>query len=241
MTVADLLVGGLEIPEFVGSECPEGTRCVVTGERITSGVPSGEVITSATTEFLDGFRGGVDGWVSIGAARCFRSAAPKLGNPCGKSTLAFEDRAAWQPLINAESAVKQGRPYWSAVARDVWPAHAGQRCFCLLTVDTKKRLWHKGRVGILGPGMVAYIHDGDVSMNAMLSWPEMLRCLDAVEQTYTLGWSKRAIERGLYSQHTQVESVGIREARRLERMIVAWRGTNEMRFALLIAQRGDRA
>jgi hypothetical protein len=60
-TPADFLVCGLNLPPLVTEPqpVPTGTECAITGQPITSGYPVAEMVTEATAEFLDCFRGGV--------------------------------------------------------------------------------------------------------------------------------------------------------------------------------------
>jgi hypothetical protein len=154
VTVADLFAAAVPLPDLdPPAPVPAGTRCALTGAPITEGYRATDLVTIATAEFLDAFRGGTGGWVGVAGARCFRSANPRGGNPLARSWIVFEDRTAWDPLIarlefrDPKTREKSAhRPAWTDLVRQVWPARAGQRMAMILTTDTKKRLWPRARV-----------------------------------------------------------------------------------------------
>lgn len=245
LTPADLLARGLDLPPLPQPplELPAGTTCAITGQPIRHGYRVADLTTDATTEFLDAFRGGVDGYVSESAARCFRSANPRAGNPCARSHLAFADGTYYAPLIARESALAQGRPCWSELVRAVWPARAGEQCLVLLTTDTKKRLWPYARVGALGPRTPVYLYDaasGEAGVT-WVDWAALLACLDLVEEVYSQGFPKSALRRGLPSAPAACLRAGLGAARRWERALAPWRERAELRLAVLIAQRAPGA
>ena len=86
-TPAEFLARGLGLAALAtpAQAVPAGTECAITGEPIEVGYPVAEMVTEATAEFLDCFRGGVDGWVSEATARCFKNADPRHGNPTARS------------------------------------------------------------------------------------------------------------------------------------------------------------
>ncbi len=94
LTPADLLSSGLSLPPVDSppeTGLPAGTVCAVTGQPISEGYPVRSIVTEATAEFLDAFRNNLAGWVSENAARCYRSANPRAGNPCARSILALAE------------------------------------------------------------------------------------------------------------------------------------------------------
>jgi hypothetical protein len=242
-TAAMLLARGLRLPPLPDPPrpVPLGTVCAITGVPIAEGYTVGEMTTEATTEFLDCFRGGgrgADGHVEEAAARCFKSANPRAGNPCARSHLAFPD-AYYAPLIAREAATERGRPCWSDLARAIWPARRGQICLCLITTDTKKRLWHKARTGPLGRATPVYYHDAATIGGATLwvDWPALLDCLDLVEEVYTSGASKARIRTSLFGAASLAEGIGFRRLAAYERRLESWRARPEFALATLIAQR----
>lgn len=58
-TVPDLLVRGLDLPALPKPpvETPAGTRCAMTGVEIAAGYPILSLVSNATAEYLDTFRG----------------------------------------------------------------------------------------------------------------------------------------------------------------------------------------
>jgi hypothetical protein len=244
LTPADLLATGLQLPalDMTPVEVPEGVTCAITGQPIAVGYPVADMVTKATAEFLDCFRGGVDGWVSEAAARCFKSANPRVGNPCARSHLVFADGTYYMPFISRDSAAKsEDRPCWSDLVREVWPERAGQQCLIMLTTDTKKRLWIRARVGCLGSQTAMLVYDSGSALNEvrLIDWPRLIDCLDIIEAIYTAGFSKAAIGESLYGQTKAIGEVGIRQAREWENQLRGWRPRPEFAVALLIAQKQE--
>lgn len=243
LTPADLLVQGLKLGPLPTppTALPAGSTCAISGQSITSGYRVPDLVTQATSEFLDCFRCGaaVDGWVSENAGRCFKNADPRRGNPTARSVLAFGDGTCYQPLIAQASAVEQGRACWSRLVRDVWPSQQGQQCLCIVTTDTKKRLWHRARVGALGPRTPVLLYDGKLCVNEvrLIDWPTLLGCLDLVEQVYALGFAKEVMRESLWIASKVAQAVGLVATRRLETTFVAWRRRPEFHIALLISQK----
>jgi len=239
-TPADYLAHGLDLPlpDVTPVVVPAGTCCAITGQPITTGYAATDMVTGATAEFLDCFRGGVQGYVSVSAARCFKSADPRKGNPCARSVAAFDGWLA-NPLIARDQATAQGRPCWSDLVRELWMDRAGQQCLLILTTDTKKRLWIRARVGALGNRTPMLVYDADTSVNEVLilDWTGLLCCLADVESAYTFGFPKAAIRESLFIASKATAAVGLRRAVDMERRLAAWRGTPEMLVATLIAQK----
>jgi hypothetical protein len=241
LTSADLLVRGngfSPLPE-PPIEVPAGTRSAVSGQPLTTGYPVVSVVTGATTEFLSQFNGNVQGWVSENEAICFHNASPRLGNPSARTVLVFGDGTYYNPMISRESARKLGRPCWSELVREVWPARCGQMMLMILTTDMKKRLWPRCRVGALGHVAPVYLYDGEsnVAQNLAIDWQRLIECLDLVEMVYNLGFVKVAIINSLYMIGKTAQVVGLAKTRELEGALAAWRGEPEFKVATLIAQK----
>jgi len=241
LTPADLLARGLRLPPLPDPPTllPAGVCCAITGQAIDSGYPVSAMVTEATAEFLDCFRGGIAGWVSDSAARCFKNADPRRGNLCARSVLAFEDGTLWLPLIAREQAFAQGRPCWRDLVREVWPARAGQQLLAILSTDTKKRLWIRARVGALGHRTPLLYYDGKTAGNEVLylDWPAFLDCLSLIEEVYEQGFPKAAIAETLYGGGKAIKAIGFAATRAYERQLLRWRERPEFKPALLIAQR----
>ena len=238
LSSADILTRGLSLPplDTAPLPVPDGTRCAMTGQPLTEGYRVMDITTDATNEFLDTFRGQPTGWVSETVGRTFRQ-DHNLG-----ARLIFGDGTPYRPLISAESAAKPenaGRPSWSRLVRDVWPSRAGQPVLCLLTTDTKKRLWPHSRVGPLGEATPVYLHDSGhcISASVTLSWPKMLGMLDLLETIYAVGFGKSALAESLWRDLKRAQEAGYAQTTAWEHEIAPWRGCPEFTFALLIAQK----
>lgn len=243
MTPADFLARGLCLGplDLAAVAVPAGTHCAITGQPIEAGYRVADMVGDATAEFLDCFRGGVGGWVSESAARCFKNADPRKGNVTSRTVMIFEDGTYYNPLIAREQAEVQGRPCWSALVRDVWPARAGQRVLIILTTDMKKRLWIRARVGTLGNRTPVLYYDGKTAGNEVLlvDWLRLIGCLDCVEGVYSRGFPKEAIRDSLYRASKIALNVGMLATMNMEQRLAVWRGTPEFQVATLIAQKRE--
>jgi hypothetical protein len=242
LTPADFLTRGLGLVPLPTppQPVPPGTCCAITGQPITEGYPVRDMVTDATNEFLDCFRGGVHGYVSDAAARCFKNSDPRKGNPTARAAMIFEDGTYHNPLISRDSAGKSdGRPCWSDLVRAVWPERAGQRVLIILTTDMKRRLWIRARVGTLGPRTPIFYYDSETAGNEVLlvDWPRLIECLDLVETIYTAGFVKPSIRESLWRQSKAIEEVGYQQTRMYEAALREWRGTPEFQVATLITQK----
>lgn len=252
-SAAEMLVAGLSLPPASDAKgpvpptaCPPGTRCAISGRAITEGYPVASIVASETSEMMDCFRGGMDGWVSEPVARAFKSANPRAGNPCAKSTVVLSAGdggvRCWQPLIARESAEKQGRACWSDLVREVWPGERGAPCLMILTTNTKRRLWPWARSGALGDRTPVLYFDNDTDGFQVLriGWPRLIDCLDLVEEAYGAGFTKAQIRGSLYAGSAAIEALGeggLARTRDWERALDGWRSTPEFRMAALIAQK----
>ena len=242
-TPAEFLARGLKLEPLLQKPepIPGGAVCAITGAPISEGYRVADMVTDATNEFLDCFRGGIHGWVSDAAARCFKNSSPRAGNPTARAVMVFEDGEYFNPLISRESAQEQGRPCWSGLVREVWPSRRGLRVLIILTTDMKRRLWIRARVGVLGEQTPVFCYDAATAHNETLwcDWPTLLECLDCLEAVYSLGFSKAALRGGLYANHQVAQRVGLRETATWERALTRWRRKEEFEVAALIAQRRE--
>ena len=234
MTPSDLLVSGLKLPPLEAAliYC-EGAVDAMFGTPIEYGYPVQSITTDATNEYLDTFRGQPCGYVSDNTARAFKTW--NLG-----SVLIFEDGTCYKPMISRESAMTQSRACWSDLVHAIWRKKQGQNCLCILTTDTKKRLWPRARIGPIGAATPVYLHDGDSNLSECVSldWGDWAETLATVEAVYTLGWSKSAIRLGLTVDWKRAQLHGLSHTAALERDLAAQRARRDFLPALLIAQRG---
>ena len=233
---AELIVKGMKIEALPNlPRAFDGLRrCAVTGELIESGYLVSDITAPASNEFMDTFRGDPCGVVSETVGRAFRN-DHNMG-----ARLFFEDGTMYYPLISRESAAKDGnRPCWSDLVYTVWNERQGQQLLCLLTTDSKKRLWPRARVGALGRSTPVYLHDNKTAVSDCfeIDWPRMIVGLNLIEQVYTAGFSKNAIRESLHSDYKTVNLIGYKQSCKLESYISCWRGGREFDVALLIAQK----
>jgi hypothetical protein len=238
-TVPDLIAEGLDLRVELPAPTPlpDGTRDAITGVPITHGYAVMDLVTEATTEFLEQVRGDVNGYVGVNTARCFRAQNPRGENRGSRALLAFGDGTAYLPLIARERATAEGRPCWSDLVRAVWTTHQGQPMVGILTTDQKKRLWPRARSGVLAAGRVPlFVYDTETAQDGTVwcHWPLLLAILDAIERAYALGAPKRAIATSLLAAPKLALTPAVVA---LERHLAAYRPHAEFPVALLIAQR----
>jgi hypothetical protein len=234
-SVADYLVFGMEIPPLKSApvQVPDGIHCAITGASICLGYPAHAVVPKAAGEFLDLLPGGVGGYFSENVARAFKGTW-NLG-----SRIIFEDGTHYHPLIARK---QNGRPCWSDLVRELWPARRDENVLMILTTDVKKRVWHRARIGVLGETMPVFIYD--VADNGLagvqvINWPVLLEVLTVVENVYTMGFSKRGIRDSLLREWSRVQSFGIRQVIDLENQLRPLRATPEFAMAVIIAQKKE--
>lgn len=237
MNTAEMIVHGmkLELPEKLEQYIEDiDTICAITGKHITRGIPWKRVIPSSTGEYLDLMHGMAFEYLSIPTAIAFKGSW-NMG-----SRLIFEDGTMYHPYIAESSASKSERTYWSTLVRDVWPERQGQQCLCIIAGDFKKKVWPRATTGELGENTPVYVLDPDrfVSQSLTISWPQLISTLDFIEEVYTAGFNKRAIEKSLFRDYgTLNEDSG--QAMIWEDRLKGLRNTNEFAVSILIAQKGE--
>ena len=244
LTPADLIARGLDLGPLDDAPEPTPTGAVscISGKPLRVGYRAAAFVTPAMNDAIGLFNNSMGGWISDNEARLFKNAAPKLGNRPSRSVLVFEDGTYLWPLISDASATEQSRPCWSSLVRAVWPERRGERMVCILSTDTKKRLWPRAEVGALGRHTPVYGYDGPTGMARVLyvDWPRMLTCLDDVEEVYSLGFSKEAIRASLLGNWNVMQRVGMRETQQWERTLAGWRPSEEFWMATMIAQKKEK-
>ena len=234
LTVADLIVRGLDLPPYDGKakphDCP-GALCAITGKPIDSGYRAQEIVSNNTGEFLALLHGDITGFVSEAAARAFKGSW-NMG-----SRLIFEDGAMFHPLISGKD---ETRVTWSRLARDVWPSRAGERFVAIVATDYKKKIWPLARVGVLGDNAPVLLFDAGRNVLATLwvNWPALIKVLDTVESALTLGFTKRAVAQNLLADAKTTMSVGLNRTLDAEYRLVDVRDRDEFKIAIVIAQKG---
>lgn len=238
-TVADFLVQGMGLEALATLPQVCDAVCAMTGARLTAGYPTRDALSTATGEFLDLLPCGDTGWVSENVARALK------GMWNAGSVAVFEDGAYYHPLLSGESAAKQGRPCWSGLVREMWPARQGQRGVLMLADDYKKRVWPRAEVGTMGAHTAIYVHAGDVSRVVYVDWGRLVTMLEEVEQIArtcqaALGktWrmaTYRGISESMYETGL-VRALGLTQAAQLETQLRAMRDAPEFIITKTIFQ-----
>lgn len=242
LTPADFLALGLKLPAVTEKPhtLPEGSTCAITGQAIRIGYQVSDMVTPATAEFLDCFKGGIHGHISENAARCYRSADPKKGNLCAKAHCAVllpDSQIHYHsPAFDPKTALKNNTMSWAQTFR--WlEQHKGQQVFLLMTPDFKKRKWPYARAGILGAQTPVFLDYMDYGLSGQffMDFDVLLGLLPLVEETYRKGFSKKAIIQTLYQTKSTIEKVGLPETQRLEALLAPHRNRLELTLAAMAA------
>lgn len=257
LAAPDILAQAMSLPPSdLETDC-DGRYCALSGAAISRGAPVKKVASSATSEFLETFRGDLHGYVSPGAAALFAAANPRaraefsvmpgkepeaVSICTSRGYLAIEGGPFYLPLVSSDSAKTKGWASWTDAVRAVWPEHSGRRAVVLITDDFKKRLWPYAQAGPIGPRTPVYLHEGSLyrcSFSLTIDWERMLVRLDELERLYSLGFSKPSLKDNLLSSKAGIEAVGLGEAIRLEQSIMPLRSEPEFQVALVIAQKQE--
>jgi hypothetical protein len=155
----------------------------------------------------------------------------------------------WWPILSAETAAAEPdaalrvagqRPAWRDLLRHVATLPAATPLAGLLTTDPKPRLWPRVRAGTVGRALL-YVHStgdkspvGDVSAGVACDLREVARLLGVIEPPLAAGWTKRALGRGLLTDHARATR-NLAGTLALERVLAGERGTPAWSVALLVA------
>lgn len=223
-------------------DLPPGSRCALSGAPIARGYAIAAIVSDAQGEWWDTFNGDPFGYLSESAAACWLASNPKRDMRMSKSFAVF-GATAYEPMVSQRSADEQGRHSWRGLARSAWRRHRDEPCAIVLSSDTKKRVWWRGRAGTLGHQTPVLIYDtGDLGLfeTRLVDWPVMLDDLDLVERAYDAGFHRRDAAATLLQNPTACERVGWGEAARLERELTTARRRPHWPFVLLIARGLDK-
>jgi hypothetical protein len=222
--------------------CPTGTRCALTGEPLAAGHSIATIVSDAQGEWWETFNGDPFGWLSPTAAACWRASNPKRDMRMSKSFAVFGG-AAYEPMISQASADAQGRPSWRDLVRRAWAEHRGEPCAVVLSSDTKKRVWMRGRAGVLGHQTPVLIYDtGDIGLyeTRVIDWPLMLDDLALVEGVFDAGFYRRDVATTLLGNPAAADVMGWGETAAVETALRQARPRPWWPFVLLIARPLDK-
>ena len=150
----------------------------------------------------------------------------------GRALLATKEDILF-PTITLDK--KSDRPMW----RDVFRAFPKQERICILTTDPKRRIWPLARVSA-GDTLSLLLNDPSRGLfgNRNVSITQLVEILDLIEEIYSAGFSKQAIENSLIS--------GSKSVNCSITLIVEWEGQlskirtqPEFIPALIIAQKNE--
>lgn len=229
-TITDFLAAGMKLPALASppQALPPNSHCAITGQAIQTGYPLWEIMPDTASEYLDFLHGNAGVYISESAAQCLKG-THNMG-----SWLIFEDGMGYHPLVSIAAATEQDRPCWRDLARQIWPARRGQRCLCILTTDTKRRLWNRARLGNLGTQTVVYVHDPDqnISASVTLDWSLLLTCLELVEELDQHKFTKRGLLQSILRETRALQGAGLSETIEYESRLREWRGRPEFTAAV---------
>lgn len=243
-TVPDVLATGLDLqplptPPVVIPDGPVPSR--LSGQWITEGYPLAEMLGTSAADRIDATGGDPTGWVSDTVARCLKAANPRLRSGVSLSMLIFAGERALHPLESRASAAEQGRPCWSDLVREIWPERRGDTVLIIVTADTKKRIWQDAQLGVLGSRTPVLHYDRSQARAGVrrIDWPVLIDTLDAIEEVYDRGFTKRQIAHGLLSATAARQQNGSAWTVAAERRLLTIRQRESFPLALTFAQHSD--
>jgi hypothetical protein len=198
--------------------CPPDTLCAIQGTPITEGYPVLSHVRPTTGEYLDMFRGGVDGWLSEDAAIVFDRFSARAGYP-GSMLIRNGVRVDVQSWIDALQNLTDG-----------------DEVVIIVATDPKKRVWPRARVGIVGPSTPILLFAGNQLRVINCSIDALIESATYVEELISLGASKRAIATSLVASPWKAT---LQTRIYHERQIRPHRDRPEWPVALTIARKRD--
>lgn len=227
-----------EPPHKYREEAAEGPCATCAAPLDGHGIPTREVNSPTFSNHAEFFRY---------SAHVCRACAWLYGIGKGRpgNVLAVGNRIL-HPMISLESAEKEGRPSWQEIlpCLDLWtdpmlgdlqdiPEDAP---FCgVLTTDPKPRLWPRMRLSTArSPALYVHAPDYGASEIRALDVGGLSRCWDLVVAALEMGFSKRAIYRGLPSDYARMKR-RLEEAMGLEGKLREYRQRPEFVPALVIS------
>lgn len=240
MAMGNVMSAARSAPELVwlasGSPLPrwplEPARglCATCGVAVTAGVAHERINSETFSQQGDFFQYGTH---VCPACAWFYSDAKQRH----RSVLAAGDWVAW-PLISLDAAATDGtRPSWLAALRQLATLSPNTPTTGVFTTDPKPRLWPRMRLGTAArPALYVHAPDYDISRVVRFDVARALAIAERIILALELGFTKRAIWRGLWRDHRRLVTVG-EAAVELERQLAGWRADPAFIPALLAAGR----
>lgn len=227
VAVAALLCTAYEIS--VGKLPAHDDDCALCGLRVAAAMPVKSLIKPATADIPDTFHGT---HVCAPCAAAFSESRLLTGS------LLVMNGAGLRPMVSKESARKEGRPCWRDVIRTL---PVGAETVAIITSNTKRRLWTRAAVSVVGDYWRPLFVDGDTDRLLTVSITALRASLDLVESVYALGFRKELIGTSLWNglaPKTLAEH-GLERIAELEAALNVWRGSDELLISLFIAQKEE--
>ncbi|RMG91171.1 MAG: hypothetical protein D6706_18505 [Chloroflexi bacterium] len=228
MNPVEFLFRAFRPPELDIPPQPCAAICSMSGAQITEGYPISAVVSKATADIADTFRGKGD-WLSVEAARLFKASSLMRGN-----LLALPDEGL-QPTVGKEYAQKTGRPTWEDLITNL---PIGTPTIAIFMDEAKRRLWPAAPLSEIGPHWSVLINRGGVVRRLTLDIHALRECLDYVRSVYDLGFSKQAIQNSLFHNFNVIDQVGVFTVVEMETNLSYWRTKDEFIVTLFVVQKG---
>ncbi len=229
MNRIEFLFQAFNPPELEIPPQPCKAICAMSGAPITEGYHIRQVVSSATADIADTFRGGGE-YLSVEAARLFKANTLMRGN-----LLALPGEGLC-PTVGREYAQKTGRPTWEDLVANL---PLGTPTIAIFTDEAKRRLWTIAPLSEVGQHWSVLINQAGVTRRVTLNIHALRECLDYVRRVYDLGFSKQAIRSSLFENFNVIDRVGVEAVLQMESDLAYWRTKDEFVVALFIVQKGD--
>jgi hypothetical protein len=226
-----------------GARAPEGKtgsqyrfepamgHCAICGAAITEGVPFAprRGVVGIDNPTFSGYAE----YARWGSHVC-RACAWLCGDPkrTHRAMLVVGDRGWWPTIAQAID----GRPRWRNILGEIARAAPEMPMTGVLTTDPKPRLWPRAQLATCGrPGMYFHCPEQDISGWRQFDLRTVAQALAAVNAAITIGATKSAALRGIWTMPTLADRHGTKIVDRVERRLAEYRGSTEFMIAAVVA------
>lgn len=189
-------------------------------------VSASRLIKVSTADVADTFRHSA--FACLPCAACFSERRLLVSN-----IYADDLGRGLKPMV-AQSSATEDRPSWRDLVTQLSP---GTKTVSVFTSNTKRRLWLRAPVGIVGSSWrVLMVHESEDRV-FQVDYEEVLRNLSSIENLLEEGFSKAAIKTSLPSAGYKTFKDDPARFLIAERLLAEKRNTDEFELALFIAQK----
>lgn len=249
MNKAHLLHDAFDVPARPEQDAPVpiGSVCALTGAPIRRGVEANSLLTRASSAPHEIFLVASAKYVSLESARCYKYFKGGLtGNllAVGRNASPVGDSmpAGVRPMVSTDSAEDKERPCWQRVVYGTDPyfnLETGRQTLAIFTPEIKRRLWLDARLSTVGPHWQPHLDWGPHQRTLTVDFARLRQVLALCEYTYSLGFAKDNLLKGLFETPKMdlLREVGFARTRQLDEALTPYRNTDELLLSCFIVQR----